>query len=160
MGRTYSVYLSTDDEDPEDGDQHVDWVRFICKVVEVGYFNKNELNLLQEHTSWEMKMGEMVFKARLEGCLFMRMDTSAAGETSWNKFVDFVGSHAMSGGDSFYLYVYAALGSDAGGTYMDFFNDEGENVGYMKCRVRSFRFRFDAAKQTAEGSIELEEVWT
>ncbi|MFX1296299.1 MAG: hypothetical protein ACFFD2_15790 [Promethearchaeota archaeon] len=101
----------------------------------------------------------MKFKVRLEGCLFMRLDVSSGGETAWNDFVHFVGSHAMSGGDTFYLRVFEQMGADSAATYMEFFDEDGDMQDYMKCRVKGFRFKLDAQKRTIEGSIDLEEVW-
>lgn len=160
MTRNYYVYLSNEEDDPEDGTEHTDWVSFICKTVEVGFTNNNDVQEIPDHESFEIKLGEIKFKVRLSECIFMRLDISSGGETSWNDFVKFIGAHAMSGGDTFYLRVYEQLGSDSAATYMEFFDDSGDMQDYMRCRVKSFKGKLDATKKTIIGSLEIEEVWS
>lgn len=162
VSRLYYVYLTdnNDTADPEEGTEHEDWIRFVCKSADVGFQNNNDVQRLPDHEGFEIKLGDIVFKVRLNDSLFMRMNTSANGETSWNKFVEFVGKHAMSDGQIIYLMVYGRLGSDSTNAWMKFFDNGGTMRDWMKCRVKSFRFKISAVEQTAVGSLELEEVWT
>ena len=154
---TYSVYLSDSSSSADDGDEHSDWVRFICKSVTVGFINNNDKESLVSHESFEIKIGEMDFSVTLNDCIFTRLLTGAAGSTAWNEFMEFVGAHAMSGGATFYLWVKMNM-SDAT-NWMKFFDDEGDMQNYMQCRVKLFRFNIDAQKQWAKGMIKLEEEW-
>ena len=159
---SYSVYLTNSDTagDPENEDEHDDWIAFTCKTVGGGFMNKNDVEKLPQHKSLKIPLGEMEFKITLGGCLFTRIETSAAGSTSWNDFVDFVGESAMSDGSTIYLWIKVKLGDDAAADWMTFFNGDGDMGDYMQCVVRQFRFTLDAATQNIIATIMLEEEWS
>ena len=163
MANAYHVYLSIDDSQPEGSgdDEHTDWISFTCKSISLKFINKNTIERLPQHTSVKIPLGEMIFSATLNGCLFTRMDTSAAGSTSWNKFVAFVARHALSDGATIYLWVEMAMGEDASKTYMQFFNDDADDLeDYMQCQIQQFRVTVDATTQVGTGVIQLTEEWS
>lgn len=160
MTESYYVYLSNDDEEPEPGgptEEHVDWVSFICTEVGVAFINSNEKTDLPAHKSFIIKMGNMNFSVTLKGCLIRKIATSTAGSTCWNDFIEFVGKHVMTKGDTFYLWIKEKMVD--GTERMQFFDDNGDMQDYMQCRIKSFRFSHVAKKQTATGSVKLEEEW-
>jgi len=157
---SYNVYLTDDDTDPEANDQHDDWIAFTCKVVTVGFMNNTDIEKLPQHTSVKIPLGEMEFKVTLDGCLFQRIHTPAAGSTSWNNFVDFMGEAALSDGMTVYLWVKVKMGEDAAAAYMQFFNGDGDMGNYMQCIIKQFKFTLDATTQNMVGTIMLEEEWS
>lgn len=154
---SYYVYLATDDEDPEEGDEHSDWIRFICKTATMGFICNNDKEDMVDHESFEIKIGEMEFTCMLNDAIFTRVETSSSGETCWNDFVEFVGSNALSTGSKIYLWIKMNM-VDAT-DWIQFFDNDGNMQDYMQCRIKQFRFNLDPTKGWAKGVLLLEEEW-
>jgi len=153
---TYNVTLGNSST-PESGDQNDDWIRFVCDSFTPEFLNNNEIENLQSHEMFEIKLGEMKFAVTLNNVIIRRVETSAVGSVAWNDFVKFVGAHAMSDGDDLYLHIQMPM--DDVQDWVQFFDDEGDMQDYMKCRIKQFRFTIEAKKQYGKGQIKLEELW-
>ncbi len=155
--RNYYVYL-TESTDIESGDEYSDWISFSCTKVDVGFKCNNILENLPQHKSFEIKTEEYVMSLKFSGVRIYSMGTNAHNKISYNSLSDFCVSHAGNSGSTIYAVVYMDVG-DGNPDYMDFPDDSSDAQDYMQCRVKSFKFSFEAAKGYGIGSITLEEEW-
>lgn len=142
---------------PEQGNEGIDWFKFVCEDYQYGWKYVNPKKKLTGHESFSIRIGKFIQNVSLGKCLFLALENTTPKSEYFNDFTKFVADH---GSDSANFKVYFFAYNTMGGTdYVKFMDNYFIKRDYLQCTIDAGRFKYNQRKMSMVGNVEIDEVW-